>query len=179
MRGRLIFPVKLSIAQLDTVATEANDPDGAGAKTSGYDDDFLEPEMIAPSDGASGAPRGTFTTTYKTPILIPAQFEDESFEEVQEMISGSSPNYKFTAVMHFKNLEDSSLVRDDGRPVINTEDKFMGIYHYMTEELIELAPSDRDIVVTEVKPASYGLSSFKRNLLIVTFEDREKSSPSF
>lgn len=179
MRGRLIFPVKLRISQLDTEATESYDPDGAGPLTSGYDDIFGEPVIEAPSSSTGGAPRGTFSTQYKTPIFVPAQFEDDSFDEVTEMMSGSSPNIRFTVVMHFSNLEALDLVDPDGRPSIKPNDKILSIHNNFTETLIETMPTDRDIIVTEVTSASMGLTSYTRNLLLVTFEDREISSRTF
>ena len=83
MRGRLIFPFQVQLAQLDTVAT-AQDPDGDGPLESGYDDIFREPFVLgADEDDTIGKAirRETFVT-------LPAQIETRVFTQLEQLFDG-------------------------------------------------------------------------------------------
>ena len=164
-RGRLIFPFLVDIAQVDTVAT-------AAVADGGYDDVFREPIMVPPG---SGSGRGTIsreevTYTYK------CQIEPDTFEALDMMISGKSPNSEITIVMHYKDLEIGGLLDTDGKPLLRTGDRMVQIKKFPTGEVIEVIPATPGLYVVQVRSGGFGLSSLQRNLLFVTFEERELST---
>jgi hypothetical protein len=164
-RGRLIFPFLVDIAQVDTVAT-------AAVTDGGYDDVFREPIMVPP---VSGSGRGTIsreevTYTYK------CQIEPDTFQALDSMISGKSPNSEITIVMHYKDLELDGLVDSSGKPLLRTGDRMAQIRHYRTGAVIEEIPSSPGLYVVQVRSEGFGLSSLARNLLFVTFKERELST---
>ena len=164
-RGRLIFPFLVDIAQVDTVAT-------AAVADGGYDDVFREPKIVPP---ASGSGRGTIsreevTYTYK------CQIEPETFEALEEMLTGKSPNSEITIVMHYRDLEVDGLLDSSGKPLLRTGDRFVQVKHYRTGAVIEVIPNPPGLFVVQVRSGGFGLSSLERNLLFVTFEERELST---
>lgn len=162
-RGRLIFPFKLDIAQLDTNAT-------AVITDGGYDEDFREPIMVPP---VSGSGRGTISRSENI-VTCRAQIEPGTFEELEMMVNGRSPSSQITVIMHYRDLEDAGLVEaTTGRPMIRVNDRLDAIKHDLTEELIEQIPNPPGLFVTQVQSRGFGLSSLQRNLLLVTFETRD------
>jgi hypothetical protein len=164
-RGRLIFPFLVDIAQVDTVAT-------AAVVDGGYDDVFREPKIVPP---VSGSGRGVIsreevTYTYK------CQIEPDTFEALETMISGKSPSSEIMIVMHFADLETAGLLDDAGKPLIRTGDRMTQIRKYPTGEVIEIIPPTPGLYVVQVRSGGFGLSSLQRNLLFVTFEERELST---
>lgn len=164
-RGRLIFPFLVDVGQVDTVAT-------AAVVDGGYDDEFREPIIVPP---VSGSGRGTVsreeaTYTYK------CQIEPTVFEALQAMATGQSPNSEIMLVMHFRDLEIDGLLDSNGKPLIRRGDRFIQIRDYKTGDVIEVIPSSPGLYVSEVRSTGFGLSSLKRNLLFVTFEERELST---
>lgn len=176
-RGRLIFPLIAEIAQLDTEAT-ALDPDGPNddTLTSGYDDIFKEPSLIAPEPDIAGAPAAVLNRCEKV-IRCKAQLESRNFDLGQEQASGTSPGARIVLVFHFRNLEAAGLIDPDtGRALINRQDRLAAVYHQRTGKLIQSFPEKPGLYAQEILPSSFGLTSLERNLLIVTFEDREQST---
>lgn len=169
-RGRLIRPFLVTIARLDTAATEA-DPDGAGALESGYDDEFREPVMVPPSDPESSA-RGTMNRV-ETTVQLRAQIEDEDFEDLRMLATGNSPDSLVRCVFHFKELEAEGLVGDDGVPLLNVNDRLAAI-HDKWGNLVMTIPENPGLYCTQSQPRAYGLGH-KRNLLLMTFEERARS----
>ena len=166
MRGRLINPFLAELARLDTVATAA-DPDGAGPLTSGYDPDFKETVMV-PAAGE----RGLDARKELPPIRIPCQVEVGSFEALQQLAAGNSPNSKVTLVFHFRDLERMALVdRDTGDALLRVNDRLVAI-HDLASRLVQAIRTPPGFYATEVQPQSFGLG-LSRNLLLVTFEERE------
>lgn len=164
-RGRLIFPFLVDIGQVDTVAT-------AAVADGGYDDVFREPKIVPP---VSGSGRGTLsreevTYTYK------CQIEPDTFEALDMMISGKSPNSEITIVMHYKDLEVAGLLDANGKPLLRTGDRMIQIKKYPTGDVIEVIPSSPGLYVVQVRSGGFGLTSLERNLLFVTFEERELST---
>lgn len=170
-RGQLIWPMIVELGLLDTVAT-AGDPDGAGPLTSGYDQDFREPVIIAPP---SGSGRGT-VHRIENLVKLPAQVETDTFEQLQMLATGFSPRSLIRLVFHFRDLELVGRVDAiTGRPTLRMDDRLSGIYDYRTKKLIEAFPNPPGLFATQVQSRSFGLSSLKRNLLLVTFTDRALS----
>lgn len=169
MRGRLIWPMLAEIAQLDTSAT-AQDPDGAGPLTAGYDDVFREPVKLPPAGGASG---GGTTNREESTVILPVQVEPQVFEQLQMLATGNSPTSMIRLTFHYRDLEAAGFVEAaTGRPLLRINDRLVAIRDYRTGELIEQIPNPPGLYATQVQSRSFGLSSLKRNLLLVTFEER-------
>ena len=166
MRGRLINPFLAELARLDTVATAA-DPDGPGPLTSGYDPDFKE-TVIVPATGE----RGTDARKEMPSIRIPCQVEVGTFEALQQLASGNSPDSKVTLVFHFRDLERTGLVDPGtGDALLRVNDRLVAIYE-LAGRLVQAIRTPPGLYATEVQPQSFGLG-LSRNLLLVTFEERE------
>jgi len=166
MRGRLINPFLAEIAQLDTVATAA-DPDGAGALVSGYDSDFKETIVLGePAAGRVDARKE------KPPIRIQCQVEVGTFEVLQQLAGGNSPNTRIVLVFHFRDLERMGLVdAGSGDALLRVNDRLIAI-HTLQGQLVQAIRTPPGLYATEVQPQSFGLG-LSRNLLLVTFEERE------
>jgi hypothetical protein len=169
-RGRLIRPFLVTIARLDTHATAA-DPDGSGDLEAGYDDEFREPVIVPPSDTESSA-RGTVNRVEST-VQLHAQIEEEDFMTLRMMSTGNSPNSLIRCVLHFKELEAEGLVDDNGMPKLNVNDRLTAI-HDRNGNLVMNVPDNPGLYCTEAQPRGHGLG-YKRNLLLMTFEERPRS----
>lgn len=170
MRGRLINPFLVELAQLDTAATD-EDPDAGGALVSGYDDDFREPVRV--SDGTTA---GADARREKDHIFVPCQVEVVTFDQLRMLGSGDVPNYQLRLVFHFEELERMGLVDPaTGKALIRKNDRLVAIRE-CSGALVEAVATPPGLYATEPQPQSFGLSGSKRNLLLVTFEDREQGS---
>jgi hypothetical protein len=173
VRGRLINPFLVEIAQLDTEATQA-DPDGdAGPRTSGYDEDFREPvAIIDSSDTSDGATSGVVHRVERQ-LWLPAQIEDRQFNDLQQFFSGANRNAALECVFHFKDLESLGLIDyDTGLPTLNHNDRLCGIYD-CNKKLIQTIPNPPGLFAIQVSPMSFGIG-LARNLLLMSFEEREQ-----
>lgn len=168
MRGRLIHPFLAELAQLDTAATAA-DPDGSGPLASGYDVDFKETVLIPTESGRRADARRE-----NAPIRVPCQVEVAAFEALQAFAAGNSPNSRLLLVFHFRDLERKGLVDPTtGEALLRVNDRLVGIYD-LTGRLIQRVRTPPGLYATEVQPQSFGLG-LARNLLLVTFDEREQS----
>lgn len=165
MRGRLIHPFLAEIARLDTAATAA-EPDGAGPLASGYDLDFKETRVFE----ASGARRDA--RKEMPPIRVPCQVEVGAFEALRQLASGNSPDSRVTLVFHFRDLERMGLVdAATGAALVRVNDRLVAI-HDLDGRLVQAVRTPPGLYAVEVQPQSFGLGR-RRNLLLVTFEERE------
>lgn len=157
-RGRLIWPFIVEIAPIDTEAAEAEDR---------VDWRMREPKKL--SDGTEGRVEGT---SYR----LPCQFETEgdAFEDLRMMGHGDSPNSAIKCTFHFEDLEDLGMVDVQGRATIRKHDRLVAVYD--CDEILVQEFVDVPLYATEVQPRSFGLSSLKRNLLLVTFTRRDTST---
>lgn len=165
MRGKLINAFLAEIARLDTVAT-AGDPDGAGPITSGYDPDFKETVVLEDAGPRRDARREM------PPLLIPCQVEVAAFETLRQLASGNSPDSRVTLVFHFRDLERMGLVDPaSGDALLRVNDRLVAIRD-LAGALVQAVRTPPGLYATEVQPQSFGLGR-SRNLLLVTFEERE------
>src|SRR6185369_14803963 len=104
-RGRLIWPFVARFARLDTAATAA-DPDGAGPLASGYDPIFREPVQVP----QSGSQDGQSARQELEDLDLTVQVEDQAWEQLREMRTGSINAIEMTLVVHFRELEDMGLI---------------------------------------------------------------------
>ena len=167
MRGKLINPFLAELARLDTAATD-EDPDGSGDHVSGYDDDFREP--VRYSDGTEA---GVDARPEMAHIYVPCQVEPDAFDVLNMIASGDVPNAKLKLTFHYAYLEQMGLVDvATGRPLIRKNDRLVAIRE-CSGALVETVPNPPGLFATEPQSRAFGLSGGKRNLLVVTFEDRE------
>lgn len=169
MRGRLIDPFLVELAQLDTAAT-AEDPDDTGPLESGYDDDFKEPVVITDTGGDRVSARKE-----KAAIKIPAQVElgYMNTDVIRPVLGGDSPDTKTIVVFHFADLERLGLVdAATGEAMIRKGDRLVAIYR-MNGTLVQTIRTPPGLYATSVAPSSFGIG-LDRNLLLVTFEEREQ-----
>ena len=129
-RGSLIFPFLVEIAQLDTVATEA-DPDGPGELTSGYDPIFNEVVKLRSPDLGGRSAR-----LEKTIITLPCQWEVQNFEQQRQLPSGNAADTVTRIVLHFEDLEDGGLLAPDGSSLININDRIVRLLRCPFGELV-------------------------------------------
>jgi hypothetical protein len=173
-RGRLVFPFLVELGLLDTDGTAA-DPDGAGELTSGYDDDFREPVMVA--SGSTSA-RGALARA-ETVLTFMAQVEDDTDDAVSMAASGNNPTNTLGLVFHFRDLELAGAVQlASGDPIIKAPGaRLISISNPRTGVLIKRYDARPGYWATQAKSMGYGLGP-QRNLLLVIFQERDVSAPS-
>lgn len=165
----LINPYDAEIVQLDTSATAA-DPDGAGELTSGYDDDFREPIVMTGAGGAREDARRE-----KDPIRVPCQVEPGTFEALQQLGNGDSPDSRVVLCFRFYDLHLLGLVdKETGEPTIRKGDRLSAIYEFCGGPLVRKIRNPPGLYATQVAFGS-GIGRGATTLL-VTFEDRERGT---
>lgn len=169
-RGRLIFPMLARICRIDP-ASMANDPDGAGPLTSGFDDDFREPIRV--DDGTQA---GAANRLELPPIDIPAQVEDQDWKTLSMEATGNDPRTTITLVFHFADLERLGFVDATTKtatcPIVG--DRLDAIVDPQNG-LVEQKSPTPGIYCVQATPRSYGLGARRRNLLVCTFTERGQS----
>lgn len=178
-RGRLIRPILVEIAQLDTLATslDQEDADASTGVSSGYHPNFREPRILPPSNkSAASSPRGNSARREKF-IRCAAQWEVDNFDFLQQWASGNSPGNRITLVFHYRDLEKRGLLDSSGRARIHVDDRICAVYHIKTGKLIQSFEESvgHSLYITQLELGSMGLSGQHRNLLWATVEDRETS----
>lgn len=148
----------------------ASDPDGGGPFMSGYDADFKEPVLIDRDDDGIAEPlRREFP-----PVLVPCQLEPEAFATLRMASSGNAPRSEFVLIFHFRDLERLGLVdATTGDALIRSSDRLVAIRD-RAGALVQAIRSPPGLYVTESRPIGFGLHRAhpRRNLLLVTFQDR-------
>ena len=174
MRGRLISPFLAELCRLDTLATARNDPDGDGELTGGYDEDFKSPVLVdRDGDGIGERVRVEFP-----PVRLPCQVEPRVMDELRMFGTGNAPRSELNLVFHFQDLERLSLVDPNtGEALIHAGDRLAGLYQ-TSGQMVQIFRDPPGLFVTESRPIGFGLgwSNPNRNLLLVTFEDRQQAS---
>jgi len=165
MRGRLIVPFLAEIRQLDTDAQAALDPDGGGPLTSGFDPDFREPVRVS---------NVAVNRAEKAAVLIPCQYEDGLYGQLNQQPGGNDPRNQMILVFHFQYLEEAGLVdATSGEALIRVGDRCTAIYQEDGTFIQKFGVNG--FFCTEARPASFGLSGGERNLLICTFQSRDQA----
>lgn len=166
--GRLIFPQLAVFYQLDTEAT-AEDPDGAGPLTTGYDNLLGEP---IPFESGTPAVR-TSSRQEKAPIRIPVQIESQRYDQTRQVGQGNTLEHEMVLIAHFKDLRALGLVdATTGLPKIYRGDRLGEIRHKKTGALIMKVEEPHGLFVEETRPISFGLSGGDRNLLLIALSSR-------
>jgi hypothetical protein len=164
MRGRLIYKFLAEIARIDYDATAA-DPDGAGALTSGFNHLMSEPRLL---------PGRVKARQEQALIKVPCQVAPKVKQEILDMgAGGNSPDSKFVVYVHFKWLEQNSLLDASGDPLFRVNDRLNAIYDKWGN-LIRTVRNPPGLFLTEVQSRAFGLGS-KRNLARLTFQERARA----
>lgn len=163
-RGRLIFPFLADIRQLDTLATSLTDPDGPA--TSGFNDLFREPSLDETTQEPVRKEKPTLS------LFCQVETEAGSDEALAMKASGKDPNTLTRLVFHFRELEKKGLVDADGYASLRVGDRLVKI---RTRKGNDVQTYRIPLYATQVQMRSLGLSGHQRNLLLITFEERERS----
>ena len=168
-QGRLIWPFLAEIFRLDTAGTAGLTPPtthfGDG---SGYDPDYREP-VLQGSDKI-----GTVGRKELAAIQVPVQVEDEEFELLRQQQGGNVPNSRVALAFHSRDLRkfSPSLIGADGHIRIPVNSRLERILDLKGNQVWKPA-NPPGLYLTQIRPASFGLSSHKLNLYQSLWEDRE------
>lgn len=169
-RGRLINPFMAVIARFDRNATRDQPPDDDGVLPSGFDDVFREPLVVTQDDGTRDEARR------ERLIYVPCQVEDHAFQTQRMTEAGNNPDSRLVLVFHFRDLERLSLVnRETGIARITPNDRLVEIRSYCCRHLIQKIPDPPGLYATQALPTAFSLAR-ARNLLVVTFQERERTA---
>ncbi|MCI4355227.1 MAG: hypothetical protein L3K06_07665 [Thermoplasmata archaeon] len=115
----------------------------------------------------------------ETVVQLSAQIETAKQNALVMALTGRAPENEMKLVFHFRELERVGMVQlDDGRPKLKGPgDRLAAIRKYRTLELIETMPENPGWYATEVQSIGFGLGfgSSHRNLLLITFKQRDRS----
>lgn len=169
-RGRLINPFMAVIARFDRNATREQPPDDAGEFVGGYDDVFREPIVVTQEDGTRDEARR------EKRINVPCQVEDHAFQSQRMTEAGNNPDSRLVLVFHFRDLERLGLVDPvTGLARITPNDRLVEIRSYCCRHLIQKIPDPPGLYATQALPTAFSLAR-ARNLLVVTFQERERTA---
>ena len=112
------------------------------------------------------------------PVRVPCQVDTKAFEELRMFASGNAPRSRIDLVLHFKDLERLGLVDPaTGDALVRPGDRLGAIYD-KAGALVQAVRTPPGLYVTEARPIGFGLNLARprRNLLLVTFEDRQPAA---
>lgn len=163
MRGRIINPFLVEIAQLDTGVTEAS---------GGYDPIFRETLLVS-ADNERGA---VDARAEREGLDLKCQIEPELLNQLQMMMSGNSPKQTLSVVAHFRDLENAGLVDASGLAMLRKGDRLVAVKD-LSGAYIQQIPTPPGLYLTEIRYMGFGIGR-KRNLLFLRFEERENAARS-
>ena len=174
MRGRLIFPFLAELFRLDTEMMAGPIGVGPDPAAPGYDPDFKEPVVVDQDDDGIGER----IRAEHEPVRVPCQVDTKVFDELRMFASGNAPRSRIDLVFHFKDLERLGLVdAGTGDALVRPGDRLAAIYD-KAGDLVQSVRTPPGLYVTEARPSGFGLNMARprRNLLMVTFEDRQPAA---
>lgn len=165
-RGRLIFPFYATVARLNTAAT------AAALSGDGYDHVFREPAVDDGGDGADDVSARRESTVEG--VACQVHTESGSFEKLAQAMGGPVKQYQLNLLFHYSDLEARGLVDADGSAVFKVNDRLVAVRDNVGNLVRDFTGSP--LYATQVQDRSFGLSGLRRNLLMVTFEQRDTSA---
>lgn len=161
-RGRLIFPVTVEIAQLDTKATR----DGGF-----YDDTARETTLAQTSDGL-----GSDQKQERATVKLKCQLESRDFfERLNELFAGNAPETVLRLTFHMTDIERAGLLDDEAtygvRAGLKVGDRILGFEDRYGQTMFKI-PDPPGLYVREVNPTGF-LDT--QNLVVVTVGDRRRA----
>ena len=161
MQVGLIFPFRAQVFRLDVAETKA---------TGGYDSTFGETRVHRDAGGKRVTARKEMA-----PILVRAQIEDQTFDTLNALNAGQSPERTVQLVAHMRWLEQNNLIDPaTGLARFRVGDRLGAIYTDR-EVLVHTITDPPGLYCTEVRPISYGLGG-KLNLLLLAFQARAQAT---
>lgn len=147
MRVPLLNPVIAVCYRLDIQATWAANP--PGTPTTGYDKTFREPIVSKTAAGVREVER-----VEMTPVDIPCQVEDQSFERVHFVLGGDAPATNMVFVFHRRDLERLSLLDSNRRCLLKPGDRIDHVENRRTGTTV--LTFKEPLYIYEVRPRSWG-----------------------
>lgn len=162
-RGRLIYPVFVTLRRLDPDAT---------ALVSGYDNVAGETKLTPTPDGLGQSAR-----VNKTDFELPCQVEERNwFEEQNQMKQGDAPRTMIHLTFHVSDLKRVGLWTESaqfgGRPDLRVNDQVIK-FRDRWNQLLWQTPENPGMFIQEVQPTGF-LST--QNLVVCVVVDRSKGS---
>jgi len=162
-RGRLIFPVWVEIAQLDTKATR-----DAGA----YDDVLRETILDETTDGV-----GSESRREKAAVLLPCQVEERDyFERLEMYFAGNAPGTILHLTFHLADLERLGKLDNEAthgvRPGLKVNDRIVAFKDRYGQDMYAI-PNPPGLFVREVRPTGF-LET--QNLAVVIIGERKQAA---
>jgi len=162
-RGRLLFPVKVEIAQLDTKATR----DGGF-----YDDTARETKLASTADGL-----GADQKQEKSTVTLKCQLEARDFfERLNMFFQGDAPETVLRLTFHMTDLERAGILDDEAtygvRAGLKVGDRILGFKDRYGQQMFKV-PDPPGLYVREVNPTGF-LET--QNLVVVTVGDRRRAA---
>jgi hypothetical protein len=162
-RGRLIFPVHVDIAQLDTKATR-----DAGA----YDDLLRETVLEPTSDGV-----GSESRKEKGTVRLPCQVEERDyFERLDMYFAGNAPSTILHLTFHLADLERLGKLDNEAtqgvRPGLKVNDRIVAFVDRWGQPMYSI-PNPPGLYVREVRPTGF-LET--QNLAVVIIGERKQAA---
>lgn len=162
-RGRLLFPVNVQIAQLDTKATR----DGGH-----YDDIARETILEASADGL-----GTETKQERATITLKCQLESKDFfERLNEFFQGNAPETVLRLTFHMTDLERAGLLDEEAtygaRAGLKVGDRILGFTDKYGQQMFKI-PDPPGLYIREANPTGF---MDTQNLVVVTVGDRRRAA---
>lgn len=162
----LLDTCDICIERLDIQATHAVDPPGSAAST-GYDDVTGEPIV----GYVSGAPAEQLR--YMTPIYVPCQIENPTFERLRAVFGGDAPVTRINFVAHRRTLRRMSLINaSTGKCLLKPRDKITGVFRGRARTQV-MGGFDLPLYVYEVRPGSFGVGRDGYSLEIIYVSQKD------
>lgn len=159
--NRLIRPLPVDIARIDTVATEAV----------GYDPVFRAPVPVAPH-GARGDVRSARGEHPVVRLMAQIEMQNQDMQRMAPM--GNVPAGMMTLIVHIRELRQKSLLNADGT-VLLLNSRLVTVYD-KAGQLEKTYPDPPGMYCTEVRDLGHGISG-KRNLVALTYKPRSQGTP--
>jgi hypothetical protein len=165
LNGRLLFPLRASLARVDYTGTR-----NAG----GYDVHAKQPRVSYINPGTSAEQR-VVSTEYLAPVLLLAQIKRGRWHVLAMGPGGNVPDSKLVLIMHTRELTQKGLIDpSNGEVRLKIGDKLLGLF----KKNIKPSPIPTQTIdglpgmfLTEITPGGEGLGG-DRNLFKLTFDDR-------
>jgi hypothetical protein len=160
LRGRLLHPFLAGLRQYSPTKTVSE-------HSPGFDPILREPIRVP-----DASPSGSRSAREEDgEIRLRCQFEDNEEERLRQIQAGAAPQSNFALTFHFADLEAAGMVdAPTGDPTIRVGDRLAALYE-VDGTLVRAFANPPGMFATAVKPSGFGIGG-KRNLLVVTFEDR-------
>ena len=164
MHSRLHHRFWIEFAQLDAISTRADDPDGAGPLTGGFDDDFGELLVFTTPAGARQSTRQD-----KPSVFVPCNIASEKWEVLQQLMAGNSPDTSLQVIASRYVLQQMLLINpDNGECLIRVNDRALSVRDRCRNTVMQFR---QPFYVTQVRP-TFGIAETP-DLIVFTLEDRE------